>query len=157
MAVPREHVAMYVHVSSRAPSSCDGHVEACDLASAPWHPPLTPMIFSGPELALRAQLLGWAAHAPAPSHLRPLLAPKQRLAGRREGTEETALREELQQREGRSSWEASRLQTKLQPRHMGWQMSVPLQGGRRCGLLTVRGARVRIQPLGCLEFDMRRC
>jgi hypothetical protein len=54
------------------------------------------MIFSGPDLALRAQLL--VVHAPAPSHLRPLPVPKQRLAGRREGTEERARREELQQR-----------------------------------------------------------
>jgi hypothetical protein len=107
-----------------------------------------PMIFSGPDLALRAQLPA-AAHAPAPSHLRPLTVPKQRLAGRREGTEERACRQELQQAVERRGRVASRLLTKLQPRHMGLANECPLQGKGVAGC-SLSAARVRIQPLGWL-------
>ena len=100
-----------------------------------------------PELALRAQLL--AAHAPAPSHLRPLSVPKQRLAGRREGTEERARREELQQRESVVGGLLLGFTPSFQPRHMGWQMKVPLQGALRAAHRP-RRARVRKEPLGWL-------
>lgn len=122
-----------------------------DLASDPWRSLLTPMIFSssGPDLALRAQA-GFAAHAPAPSHLRPLPVarfPKQRLAGRREGTEEGGRERSAQRREGVTVHQAaresivdvrgrvaSRLQAKLQATTHGLANECPTSGRRRCGL-----------------------
>jgi len=84
---------------------------------------LAPMIFS-PDLALaRTSWLSLRTRPPHPSHLR---LPKQRLAGRREGTEEGEGRrgnvgKELQAYSGRASVRrrgrgrvASRLQAKLQ-------------------------------------------
>lgn len=142
-----------------------------DLASDPWRSLLTPMIFSssGPDLALRAQA-GFAAHAPAPSHLRPLPVSRnsawqaaereprreggrERSAQRREGvTVQQAARESVVDVRGRV---ASRLQAKLQATTHGLANECPTSGRRRCGLAH-RPRRVSAySPPGWVAFWIR--
>lgn len=127
-----------------------------DLASEPWRSLLTPMIFSssGPDLALHAQAASLRTRPFAPSHLRPLPVSRnsawqaaEREPSREGGREARNVGKELQfsRQRGRASSTCVGglllgFRPSFKPRHMGWQMSVPLQGRGVAGLLTVRGA-----------------
>lgn len=127
-----------------------------DLATDPWRSLLTPMIFSssGPDLALHAQAASLRTRPFAPSHLRPLPVSRnsawqaaEREPRREGGREARNVGKELQfsRQRGRASSTCVGglllgFRPSFKPRHMGWQMSVPLQGGGVAGLLTVRGA-----------------
>lgn len=126
------------------------------------------MIFSssGPDLALHAQA---ASLRTRPPHLICARCPSPETAlgrpprGNRGGREKRNVGKELQfsRQRGRASSTCVGglllgFRPSFKPRHMGWQMSVPLQGRGVAGLLTVRGACPHTALQGAWLFGFER-